>query len=166
MTVEARLTNKEMYNFLLRHNYFSLGGICGVILSIGAIVLAVLNINNTQMNGTYKIALVFVGLLFTVIQPVMLYTKASSQVKKNDSVNKPLKYTFTDKDFSISVDEDSVTQSYEDIIKVISTKLSVIIYINKYRAFILPKSAIGENMEQLKALLEKNAKNAKVINVK
>lgn len=111
-------------------------------------------------------ALVFVGLLFTVIQPVMLYTKASSQVKKNDSVNKPLKYTFTDKDFSISVDEDSVTQSYEDIIKVISTKLSVIIYINKYRAFILPKSAIGENMEQLKALLEKNAKNAKVINVK
>lgn len=166
MTVEARLTNKEMFNFLLRHNYYSLGGVCGLILSIGAIVLAIFNINNTQMNGTYKIALVFVGLLFTVIQPIMLYTKAKAQVKKNDSVNKPLKYTFTEQDFSISMDEESVTQSYEDIIKVISTRLSVIIYINKYRAFILPKSAIGNNMEKLKDLLVQNAKNAKVISVK
>lgn len=166
VTVEVGLTKKEMYNFLLRHNYCSTGGVCGIILSLGAIVLAALNINNPQMNFAYKVALIFVGLLFTVIQPVMLYVKAASQVKKNASVNKPLKYTFTEKDFSIAVDDEQVTQSYEDIVKVVSTKISVIVYINRYRAFILPKSALGKNIEQLKKIFVDNAKNARVISVK
>ena len=35
----------------------------------------------------------FISLLFIVVEPIMLYTKAGKQVKKNDSVNKPYHYT-------------------------------------------------------------------------
>lgn len=164
--IEAKLTKKEMFNFMLRHNYYSLGGVCGVIISIGALVLFFANINNDKINNAYKIALLFVGVLFIVVQPIMLYIKSCKQVKNSGSINKPLVYEFNDREFTISMDEESVSQSYADILKVISTRLSVIIYINRYRAFILPKSCIGENLENLKKLISDNAKNAREITVK
>ena len=166
ITVEAKLTNKEMFNFLMRHNYFSMGGVCGVILSIGALVILFINIKNDEMSNAYKFALIFIGLLFTVIQPVMLYVKATTQVKKSDSVNKALKYEFDEKGFTISLGEEKVAEDYGAVTKIISTKLSVIIYISKYRAFIIPKRDLIENFEAFKELLNKNVKNAKSVSVK
>lgn len=164
--IEAKLTKREMFNFMLRHNYHSLGGVCGIIISIGALVLFFANLNNDKVNDMYKIALLFVGVLFIIVQPIMLYIKSCTQVKNSGSINKPLVYEFNDREFTISMDEEKVSQSYADIFKVISTRLSVIIYINRYRAFILPKSCIGENFESLKKLIYDNAKNAREITVK
>ena len=60
--VEVKLTKKEMFNFLLRHNYTTFGGICGIVLSIGALVMFFLNLGNEKMSVSYKVALIAVAL--------------------------------------------------------------------------------------------------------
>lgn len=163
--VEVKLTQKEMFNFLLRHNYTTFGGICGIVLSIGALVMFFLNLGNEKMSVSYKVALIAVALLFTVVQPIMLYFKAATQIKNSDAINKPMVYEFNKTGVTITQGEDSVTNKYEDITKVISTKVSVIIYVSKYRAFIIPKASIGEDFETLKDLLVANVK-ARTVTVK
>ncbi len=163
--VEVKLTKKEMFNFLLRHNYTTFGGICGIVLSIGALVMFFLNLGNEKMSVSYKVALIAVALLFTVVQPIMLYFKAATQIKNSDAINKPMVYEFNKTGVTITQGEDSVTNKYEDITKVISTKVSVIIYVSKYRAFIIPKASIGEDFETLKDLLVANVK-ARTVTVK
>lgn len=163
--VEVKLTKKEMFNFLLRHNYTAFGGICGIVLSIGALVMLFLNLGNEKMSVSYKVALIAVALLFTVVQPIMLYFKAATQIKNSDAINKPMVYEFNKTGVTITQGEDSVTNKYEDITKVISTKVSVIIYVSKYRAFIIPKASIGEDFETLKDLLVANVK-ARTVTVK
>lgn len=163
--VEVKLTKKEMFNFLLRHNSTTFGGICGIVLSIGALVMFFLNLGNEKMSVSYKVALIAVALLFTVVQPIMLYFKAATQIKNSDAINKPMVYEFNKTGVTITQGEDSVTNKYEDITKVISTKVSVIIYVSKYRAFIIPKASIGEDFETLKDLLVANVK-ARTVTVK
>lgn len=164
--VEARLSKKEMFNFLVRHNYLRFSGICIIVLGIGALLMLLFNLNNKEMSQSYKFALLFISLLFIVVEPIMLYTKAGKQVKKNDSVNKPLTYVFSESGFSISRDEESVEHKYEDVMKVVSTKLSVLIYMSPYTAFIIPKKNIGDNFENFKKLITDNVRNARAVTVK
>ncbi len=163
--VEVKLTKKEMFNFMMRHNYTTFGGICGILISLGALVMFIMNFTNDKMSTPYKVALVAIALLFTVIQPIMLYIKSAAQVKNNGSVNKPLIYSFDSTGITISKGDESVTNKYEDVTKIISTKLSVIIYISKYRAFIIPKSCLENSFEEFKQILIDNV-NCSSITIK
>ena len=166
VNINAKLTTKEMFDFLMHHNYRSFGGVTGVLLSLGALVIFFLNIGNEDMRLAYKVALLVIGLVYTVIQPIMLYKKAATQVKVSDSVNKPLTYTFTDEDLTISLEDEKVTHQYEDVLMIKSTRVSILIYVTVYRAFILPKKDIGDNFEELKDILKRNVKNARCVDIK
>src|SRR5574344_480148 len=113
--VEVKLTKKEMFNFMMRHNYTTFGGICGILISLGALVMFIMNFTNDKMSTPYKVALVAIALLFTVIQPIMLYIKSAAQVKNNGSVNKPLIYSFDSTGITISKGDESGTNKYEDV---------------------------------------------------
>ena len=47
--VEARLSKKEMFNFLVRHNYLRFSGICIIVLGIGALLMLLFNLNNKDV---------------------------------------------------------------------------------------------------------------------
>lgn len=166
VTINAKLTTKEMFNFLMYSNYYTFGGITGILLSVGALAVCLININNEQVRIEYKIALFVIGLIYTVIQPIMLYKKAAAQVKNSDSINKPLTYIFDENGITISLGEEKVTHKYEDVFMIKSTRVSVFVYITRYRAFILPKKDIGENMNVFKELLCSNVHNARCVDIK
>lgn len=160
--VKAKLTKKELFNYMLRHNYSTFGGIVGALLGIGALILFLANITNDEMNFKYKIALLFVFALAFIVQPVMLYIKAANQAKRNEAINKPLEFLFNEDGITISVEQDSVTHGYDAVTKVVSTKLSIIIYVSRYNAFLIPKKDLGENIDILRELLVNNCKCMKV----
>jgi hypothetical protein len=166
VTINARLTTKEMFNFLMHHNYRSFGGVTGVLISLGALALFLINITNEEMRIGYKVALLVIGLVYTVIQPIMLYKKAAVQVKTSDSINKPLTYTFDEDGITISLEDEKVSHKYEDVLMIKSTKVSVLVYVTRYRAFILPKRDIGEQFEGLRTILKNNVHNARCVDVR
>ena len=151
--LKIQVTVSELFDFLINHTYSSFSGYVGIILSICAIIGFGYSVNNEVMNPAYKFALLFTGLLFTVIQPVMLYFKARKQVKQNEAINKPLEYLINADGIKVSCGEESVDYSWNDVMRITSTKKSVIIYVNRFRAFVLPKRDIGEQLDTLKTLV-------------
>ena len=83
---DAKLSAAELYAFSMRHTYKSMSGIFGLIISFGSLIICA--VRYKYLDKTAIMALIIIGLIFTVIQPLMLWSKANAQVKKNKSINK------------------------------------------------------------------------------
>lgn len=149
--IETQIDNKSMYEFMLNHTYKSLMGFVGVLFSLLAIVA--LFVYWKDYDITRKLIFIFLALLFTVINPISLYFKSKKQVKMNDSFQHPLCYTFNNKGVDVKQGEQSLHINWEDIIKIVSTKNLVIIYLSPINAFIFPKKQIGDSFSDFKKII-------------
>lgn len=74
----------DLYYFMMHHYYSKPAGIIGLVLSIGSLVLLITRWNVTD--ATAKMLYFIIALLFTVINPLMLLTKAKAQIQRNKSL--------------------------------------------------------------------------------
>lgn len=153
--IDVKLTEKEMFSFLMHHSYSSFGGYVGVALSICALMGLFYTWKMPAVTLAYKLVLLVTALLFTVIQPIMLYYKACRQIKRNESFRNVIQYKFNPSLIEISQDEAKISFEWNDVTKVTSNKKIVIIYIGRMRAFVLPKRCIGDRYNDLKELIYK-----------
>ncbi len=151
--LKIELTVKELFDFLIAHTYSSFSGYVGVILSICALIGFAYSYDNEAMNISYKFVLLLTGLLFTVFQPLMLYSKAKAQVKQNEAINKPLEYTITEAGMKVACGDDFVDYNWDQIMKISSTKKSILVYTSRVRAFVLPKRELAPYMEDFKKIV-------------
>ena len=158
--IETQIDNKSMYEFMLNHTYKSLMGFVGVFFSLLAVFALVVYWNDYDI--TRKLIFVFIALLFTVINPVALYFKSKKQVKMNDSFHHPLCYVFSTKGVDVKQGEQSLHINWEDIIKIVSTKNLIVIYLSPINAFIFPKKQIGDKFDDFKKIIVDNIKCRKV----
>ncbi len=162
---KTQIETKEMFNFMMYHTYSSFSGYIGLLLSICAIFGLIATWNWNSINSSYRVVLVLTALLFTVVQPVTLYSKSKKQAKLNEAINKPLEYLFNEKEIVVSQGEDSVNYTWDDVIKVKSTKLSIFVYVSKYRAFLLPRQDFEEgDIAKLKDLMNRKGTSIRSMN--
>lgn len=158
--IETKIDNKSMFEFMVNHTYKSVMGIVGVLISLLAVVALIVYGKNYDL--TKKLLFIFIALLFTVINPISLYFKSKKQVKMNDSFQHPLCYTFTANGIDVKQGEQSLHINWEDIIKIVSTKNLVVIYLSAINAFIFPKEQIGEEFDEFKQIITENMQGRKV----
>lgn len=139
--VSIQLETNDMYSFLLLHNYKSIPGVFGVCISIFAFVYLIVNFNS--MDWMMKAILVVLAVLFTVVNPIMLYNKAKGQVKKNKTLMKPIIYEFAGKYLKLSQDKEVAEIPWDQIMCAKKMKKNLVIYITNVRAFVLPISQLG-----------------------
>ncbi len=151
--LKIQLTVKELYDFLIAHTYSSFSGWAGVFLSVCALVSFAFSVNVEEMNIAYKFVLLLTGLLFTVIQPVMLYQRARNQVKQSEAINKPLEYTISYEGITVACGEEFVKYDWNRIMKITSTKKNILVYTSSIRAFVLPKREISQYMDDFKKIV-------------
>lgn len=152
--ISISLKVKDMFYFLLRHNYSGFSGIFGIFLSVGALVLFF-----TGYGGGDKmknVLLLLVASLFLVVNPLMIYFKASRQVKGNPMFKKPLQYNLNKEGVLVSQEEEELPIKWEDIRKVIETRTSIIIYLSVIHAYILPKDQLREQYLEVKESIGEN----------
>lgn len=142
--IEVQMTVSIMYNYVLQHTYTSLSGIFGVFLGIVCIAWSASEITGGVITQT-TIAVLFLGVMFVFVNPLLLWKKARSQVKRTPSFQKPIGYELNEEGITVSQDGQESTVSWDSVMKVTATNMSVIIYFSRMRAFILPKAALGEN---------------------
>lgn len=159
--IETRIDRNSMFSFMLNHSYRSVMGVVGVFISIMAFIGLI--VYWRDFNTTYKGMLIIVSLLFTVINPATLYLKSKKQVKLNDSFHHPLCYNLNDDGIDISQAEQSAHVNWEEVIKIISTKKLVVIYLSPVRAFIFPKEQIGDQFDAFKHMIADHVQCRKVI---
>lgn len=145
------LSVSELYMFSMRHTYYSPSGVFGVVLSVACLLMCILRYE--QLDGSARLALFIIGLLFTVVQPVMLYGKACTQRMRNKDINATLQYCVSESGIQVSQGEQQVEVPWYDVRKMVQGKSALYLYMSPVRAFIFPRKQCGGQYEELVALI-------------
>lgn len=144
---DVELSAGDLYAFLMRHTYTGISGIFGLFLSFGSWLVCALRFGKLDM--TARIALFVIGCLFTIVQPVMLYSKARNQARQNKNINASIHYAIAEDGITVSQGEQEVCVKWYEVRKMVRTKRAVYLYMSPVRAFIFPESQCGEQFAYL-----------------
>lgn len=156
---DVELQLGELYRFTMRHTYHSISGIFSLCISIGSLLVCVCNL--TRFTTSTLLALLVIGLLFTVVQPLMLLTKCAAQIKQNKNINAPLHYTISQEGVQVSQGEQVVLVKWYEIRKSVFTKKGIYLYMSPVRAFIFPRKQCEESFEPMEKLIREQMEKYK-----
>lgn len=137
---DVQLDKKTLNHFLLRNNFLRAGGVIGILISLAAIVGLI--VFWKYFAAAQRVILVFLGLMFTVIQPLTLLMKGWGQLK-HGAFSKPFHYTFSETGMEIENISGTATVEWKNIRRIVTTKDAMYIYMNALSAFIIPKYSCG-----------------------
>lgn len=150
----VKVTVKDMFAFLMHHSYRGGSLIADAIVTFGAIGLLLAGFGKGDPVKT--VALIFVAMLFTVIHPLQLYSKARKQVKNNEVFKSPLDYVLTEEGIALSQGEQSQSITWGDVYQVREYKSQILVYTGRVYAFIWPKRALSECENEVRELFKKH----------
>ena len=140
----------DLFRFLMHYNYKNAGGVIGIGISV--VCLGDLLYSFPHNTNMMNLLLLFMGLLFTVIQPLMLLKKAAVQVVKNPAFQEYLEYEVGEEGITICQKELEQKVLWQDIYKIVENKKQMLIYTSRVNACIWPKEQVGEEkLQQIKA---------------
>ena len=145
--IKTNITAKDMYGFLINNTYRKLTGVIWIIFSLVVIVITILTWGKVEIMNS--ILMIVLASLYTVINPVMLYFKASRQVKNNASFKDTLVYRIDEQQISVTQGEEHAEVKWDEVWKVVKYGQSVIIYVSTVRAFILPMRCMDNEYDTL-----------------
>lgn len=151
---KIKLSVTDLYYFMMNHYYTKISGIFGIVLSIAAAVI--LCVRFSSLDGTGKILLAIIALLFTVINPVMLWTKAAGQITSNKSLGGELTYILDDQHLTIKLGEEQADIQWDQVTKVKDNGRELVAYVTAARGYIWPKRQISDQYDQIITVLKKH----------
>lgn len=168
MTVkfEVKMTDQAMYDFLLYHNYTHASGLLGAMLGVVCLGLAINNGINGQISSACILGLM--AFIMICMEPINLKQTAKRQVKTTEMFQEPLRYEMTEEGLTVEQNGQSETNSWDNFMKVVSTNKSIIMYVTRVRAIILPKESLGSDYIQAVKMISTHmpAKKVKIRHAK
>lgn len=146
-TKSVNMTFPALYSYVINTNYRSVSGIMGILISVISIVLLIIYWDGLRAGS--KAMLLLVGLVFTVINPLMLAFKTFRQLKLSPSYKKPLEYTFGDEGIYITQGDLSENLTWDKIYRILLTNQMLAIYTGRMHAFVIPVAELGEDKSKI-----------------
>lgn len=140
---DVKITEKDLFLFLLNNTYRKFTGAIMLLFSIGCIAVTVVTWGDVPIQNT--VLLIVLASFYLVINPLILYSKARRQVKNNDYFNHVLSYEADSVGITVRQGEDMVSIKWEEMWKAVRYGSIVVVYISTIRAFTLPMRCIGDN---------------------
>lgn len=160
LRLDIKIEEKDMADFILRHNYSSPSGWIGVLISIAAIVLLIVRFD--VMDMTTRFAMIVIGALFIVVNPILLVSKAKKQVRNNPMFATPITYILSDDVIAIEQNGEQLTIPWTDIRVVKSSKKAIVVYVTRVRALLWPTTQIEAQYDDILKLLNEKLGTARV----
>lgn len=148
MTAEfdVSITSKDMYRFNMYHAYHGFQGIFATV--IGILVLIVAGTTAGKVDTMYTVLYAVFGVIFLVYVPVSLYMRSKQQILSSEVLRQSLHYKVDEEGVHVSQNDQTADLLWNQIYKVVSTKSNLLIYSSRVNAYVIPKSAIGEEYEK------------------
>ena len=150
------LTAQDLFCFMLQHTYRSVGGVLSLLFSLAAFGMLLYCFASVEL--PYQVILIISSLLFTVINPFLLYLRSRKQVKRNAGFCVPIEYTFTKKGFSMKQNGEQAKAMWSDLWRIRDGKKYLYLYGNSVRANIIPKSQLNGQAQELSQLIKESRK--------
>lgn len=148
---QIKIGVKDLYHFLMGFNYKSFGGILGLIIS--AVCLIYLAVTFKSNSNSANLLFLFLGLLFTVIQPLLLLQKAAQQATRSEAFRNPLEYELGESGFVIRQQEQEVEVAWDAVVKVVEDTKQILVYTSRVNACIWPKEQLNQYELEVKEAL-------------
>ena len=143
---------EDMFSFLMFYNYRSFGGVLGVIISLFSGIWLLTHFNSLDMIA--KVILFILFLLYTVINPLMIKSRASKQIRSSEVFGKPMDYTMGSKGFFISQEgRELIRVTWDNVYRVKDTGKCIIIYLNRIHAYIIPKNQVQGKQSDIVSMM-------------
>ena len=140
--IEANITKKAIYDFLLYKTYTGIFGI--FVVAVGFVNL-LLGIQNLRAGTPSEAGVKFLfALIFIVGMPVMLWFTAGKQASGVAQFQKPIIYEFLDDGLRVAQDEMENTVPWSSFMKAMATKNCIFLFQDKNRGLILPRCDLGD----------------------
>ena len=159
ISFDTNVREKELYKFSLNNMYRRITGLIWILFSIVVIFVTVYTWGRVDIMKS--ILMIVIAALYTIVNPIMLWFKSKSQIKRNPSFQKPLHNVINENGITISQDDKSETTNWEQMWKAVKYGNLVVVYVSTIRAFIIPIDDVGDKFDSLVELLNKglNANN-------
>lgn len=155
---DVQMDEKTMYNFLLFHSYSNVVVLIGNIFGL---LLAIMGVTSWNTDTSRAVLYLIFGLGMVIYTPFSLKLSAKRQMK-SEVFSKPITYTVGEKGLTSSQNDVTTEASWDDMMKVVSTSKSIVLYTGKNKATILPKAAMKENYEGVVKIISTNLPPQKV----
>lgn len=149
--IRVKLGVWDLYHFLMQYNYKSFGGIFGVIISLCSLGYVV--VTHGKHDAGVNIVFLLIGLLWTVIQPLLLLQKATQQAARNEAYKEALEYEFEENGIRIRQGKEEAEVLWENIVKAKEDKKQILLFTSRVHACILPKAQFTEELQEIKILI-------------
>jgi len=151
--ISIRITTKDMFFFMFQHTYRSISGVCGLLFSVISFV-ALIRTWGT-VDTSYSVILAISSALFTIVNPLMLYTRSARQVALNPAMKIPITYTFGELEFTMRQGKEEAKARYHDLYQIRNTKNYIYLYGTGTRANIIPKGQLGKQAQAVMDMVMK-----------
>lgn len=159
VSVTVNMRVKYMYSFLFQHVHRSLQGLIGVGISLAALVMFFMSIGK-NVDGTRMFIMLVIGLLFTVINPILILFRAARQVTLSPVYKQPLTYVFTEQGITVKQGEQSQFVEWKKLVMVRKTASVLILYTNRNSGSILAFQELGEKKDEVIRLITEGCRAA------
>lgn len=150
---DVKMTAGVLYDYMLRHTYYSASGLLGTM--VGALMIVWF-----AMKG--GVIFLIAGIVILAYLPWTLFIKSRQQMLNTPAFKEPLHYKLTDEGIEVSQGEEVQSQKWEDMYKAVSTQQSLIVYTSKVNASIFPKKDLGQRTAAVIEMISTHMPPAKV----
>jgi len=157
---QVQMTDKYMYDFMLYHNYTHASGLMSAIAGVLCFAVFLTKVTGGEMQSS--IVWLMCAILMLVINPQNMKSRAKMQVKNTPMFQKPLEYELGDEGITVRQEEAETIVPWEEVTKAVSTGKSVLLYMGRIRAIILPKECMGEQYEEVLKMIHTHMPPKKV----
>lgn len=164
IVVQSVYDTKTIRDMLFRHAYLSTGGYSGLLLSLCAIGAAIYTYGRIQT--WISLVLLVGGCMFVVIEPLLLRDRAKQMTRKGGIYHMPILFVLSAYGIELTRNGNHASHDWGDITRVTTTKYAVVMYKGKHTALVLTKKGIGDQKDQLYAMIRQRARNAKYMKLK
>ncbi|MBR1567766.1 MAG: YcxB family protein [Lachnospiraceae bacterium] len=159
VSVTVNMRVKYMYSFLFQHVHRSVQGLIGVGISAAALVMFFASIGK-NVDGTRMFIMLVIGLLFTVINPILLLFRAAKQVALSPVYKQPLTYVFSEQGMTVKQGEQSQFMEWSKLVMVRKTASVLILYTNRNSGSILAYHELGEKKDEVIRMIAEGCRAA------
>lgn len=151
--LEPKVTAKDMWKLSMRHIYKSMVGVCNVIFAVAIVLLTAKFWNNVE--PFLKGLLVFLCILFPIMQPLSVYMRAAKQVQ---ALPQDMVLEIDETGLHITGDNQKSHMPWSRVRGLIKEKGMLILAVDGGRGYMLTDNILGSRKEALISFVESKIK--------
>lgn len=152
--LKMKITTRDLWIFSMYHSNRGFQGVFNIIFTLAWFYLLI----TQELDIPRRIAYLVCAMMFSVIQPLLLYLKSMKQAK-TDAIRQEFILSIQEKGLKVTQANSSGEFAWEDIYKTMFYPNLIIIYVDIRRAYLIPKRYWKENQKELIQILKEKTRH-------